>query len=60
MSDIFTGTPADLTYDHEIVRQAWMAVWVITSGALGVIVGWMGLSLIIARCTARPPGVGCY
>ena len=53
MSDIFTGTPAGLTYDHEIVRQAWMAVWVITSGALVVIVGWMGLSLIVGDHLGR-------
>ena len=53
MSDIFTGTPAGLTYDHEIVRQAWMAVWVITSGALILIIGWMGLSLIIGDHVGR-------
>ncbi len=53
MSDIFTGTPAGLTYDHEIVRQAWMAVWVITSGALVVIVGWMGISLIVGDHVGR-------
>ena len=39
MSDIFTGTPPGLTYDHVIVREAWTAVWVITSGALVVIIG---------------------
>ncbi len=53
MSDIFTGTPAGLTYDHEIVRQAWMAVWVVTSGALIVIVSWMGLSLIVGDHVGR-------
>ncbi len=53
MSDIFTGTPAGLTYDHEIVRQAWMAVWVVTSGLLVVIVGWMGLSLIVGDHLGR-------
>ena len=53
MSDIFTGTPPGLTYDHEIVRQAWMAVWVITSGALVVIIGWMGLSLIMGDHVGR-------
>ena len=53
MSDIFTGTPPGLTYDHEIVRQAWMAVWVITSGALVVIVAWMGLSLIAGDHVGR-------
>ena len=53
MSDIFTGTPAGLTYDHEIVRQAWMAVWMITSGLLVVIVGWMGLSLIVGDHVGR-------
>ena len=53
MSDIFTGTPPGLTYDHEIVRQAWMAVWIITSGALVVIVAWMGLSLIVGDHVGR-------
>ena len=53
VSDIFTGTPPGLTYDHEIVRQAWMAVWVITSGALVVIIGWMGLSLIVGDHLGR-------
>ncbi len=53
MSDIFTGTPAGLTYDHEIVRQAWLAVWVVTSGALVVIVGWMGISLIVGDHLGR-------
>ena len=49
MSDILTGTPPDLTYANEMVRHAWMVVWAITSGALVVILGWMGLSLIMAE-----------
>ena len=47
MSDILTGTPPDLTYLHPFVRDAWMVVWAITSGALMVILGWMGLSFIV-------------
>ena len=47
MSDILTGTPPDLTYANDLVRQAWMVVWAITSGALVVILGWMGLSFIM-------------
>ncbi len=47
MGDIFTGTPPGLTYDHEIVRQAWMVVWAIASGMLVIILGWMGLSFIV-------------
>ena len=54
MTDIITGTPAHLTYDHELVRQAWIAVWAITSGALVVIVGWIGLSMIVAEHLGRP------
>ena len=46
MSDIITGTPADLTYGHLLVQEAWLAVWVITSAALAFIIGWIGLSLI--------------
>ena len=53
MSDIFTGTPPGLTYDHEIVRQAWLAVWAVTSGLLVVIVAWMGLSLIVGDHVGR-------
>ena len=49
MSDIFTGTPPDLTYLHPLVRQAWMVVWAVASGALVVILGWMGLSLIMQQ-----------
>ena len=53
MSDILTGTPADLTYAHELVRQAWMVVWAITTGALVVILGWMGLSFIVSEHLGR-------
>ena len=49
MSDILTGTPPDLTYLHPLVRQAWMVVWAVASGALVVILGWMGLSLIMQQ-----------
>ena len=49
MSDILTGTPPELTYANELVRQAWTVVWAVASGALVVIVGWMGLSLIVSE-----------
>ncbi len=49
MADILTGTPPDLTYAHDLVRQAWIVVWAITSGALVVILGWMGLTLILSE-----------
>ena len=49
MSDILTGTPPDLTYAHDLVRQAWVVVWAITSGALVVILGWMGLTFIMSE-----------
>ena len=47
MSDIITGTPAGLTYEHALVQQAWLAVWIITSAALALIIGCIGLSLIL-------------
>ncbi len=46
MSDIITGTPADLTYGHWLVQEAWLAVWIVTSAALAFIIGWIGLSLV--------------
>ena len=53
MGDIITGTPASLTYDHDLVRQVWTIVWAITSGALVVIIGWIGLSFIVAEHLGR-------
>ena len=49
MTDIITGTPESLTYGHDLVRQAWTVVWAVTSAALVVILGWMGLSLIVSE-----------
>ena len=54
MGDVITGTPANLTYDHELVRQAWIIVWAITSGALVVIIGWIGLGFIVSEHLGRP------
>ena len=53
MADIITGTPPDLTYGHWLVQQAWMVVWAVTSAALVVILGWMGLSFIISEHLGR-------
>ena len=53
MGDILTGTPPNLTYAHDLVQQAWMVVWAITSAALVVILGWMGLSFIISDHVGR-------
>ena len=53
MNDVLTGTPAELTYMHPIVVQAWTAVWAVASGALVVIIGWMGLSLIVSEHLGR-------
>ncbi len=53
MEDVITGTPAELTYGHPIVQQAWTVVWAIASGALAVILGWMGLGLIVGDHLGR-------
>ena len=53
MTDILTGTPPGLTYAHPFIQQAWMVVWAITSGALVVILGWMGLSFIVQEHLGR-------
>ena len=49
MSDILTGTPPGLTYEHELVRQAWSVVWVIVGGSLAAILGWIGLTFIVGE-----------
>ena len=53
MGDILTGTPPDLTYLHPFVRQTWWAVWAVTTAALTVILGWMGLSFIVQEHLGR-------
>ena len=53
MTDIITGTPEHLTYGHDLVRLAWMTVWAITSAALVVILGWMGLTFIVSEHLGR-------
>ena len=54
MTDILTGTSPELTYLHPLVRDAWMTMWVVVSGALIVILGWMGLTLIVQEHLGRP------
>ena len=56
MSDILTGTPPDLTYGHEMVRQAWTVVWAVTSGALVVILGLDGAEPDRAAAPRQGPG----
>ena len=58
MGDILTGTPPNLTYAHPFIEQAWLVVWAITSGALVVILGWMGLSFIVQSTWAATSRVG--
>ena len=53
MGDILTGTPPNLTYAHPFVQQAWWAVWAVTTAALTVILGWMGLSFIVQEHLGR-------
>ena len=53
MGDILTGTPPELTYLHPFIQQAWLVVWAVTSGALAVILGWMGLSFIVQEHLGR-------
>ena len=53
MEDVFTGTPASLTYAHPTVRLAWGTVWAVTSGALVLMLAWMGLTLIVGQHLGR-------
>ncbi|MXW24713.1 MAG: hypothetical protein F4Z77_00185, partial [Dehalococcoidia bacterium] len=55
MPDIISGTPAEMTYLHPIVREAWMVAWAITSAMLVAILGWMGLSFVIQEHLGQVP-----
>ena len=54
MHDIITGTPPGLTYAHPLVMEAWAVIWAVASGALVVILGWMGLNLVVQEHLGRP------
>ena len=53
MTDILTGTPPGLTYDHDLVRHAWFVCWIVSTGVLGLVIGWMGLTLIVGEHLGR-------
>ena len=53
MTDILTGTPSGLTYDHDLVRHAWFVCWIVSTGVLGLVIGWMGLTLIVGEHLGR-------
>ena len=53
MTDILTGTPPGLTYDHDLVRHAWFVCWIVSTGILGLVIGWMGLTLIVGEHLGR-------
>lgn len=49
MGDILTGTPPELTFMHPLVREAWSVMWTVASGALVVILAWLGITLIVGE-----------
>ena len=49
MGDILTGTPPELTFLHPLVREAWSVMWGVASGALVVILAWLGITLIVSE-----------
>ena len=49
MGDILTGTPPELTFLHPLVREAWSVMWTVASGALVVILAWLGITLIVSE-----------
>ncbi len=55
MGDILTGTPPELTFLHPLVREAWSVMWTVASGALVVILAWLGITLIVSEHLGMPP-----
>ncbi len=49
MGDILTGTPPELTFLNPLVREAWSVMWTVASGALVVILAWLGITLIVSE-----------
>lgn len=49
MGDILTGTPPELTFLNPLVREAWGVMWTVASGALVVILAWLGITVIVSE-----------
>lgn len=55
MEDILTGTPSSLTYLHPAVQQAWKVVWVVVAAGIGVLLAWVGITIIFREHLGGPP-----
>ena len=55
---IFTGTPADFTWNNRTVRQVWGLVWIIAGGVLFTLLVWQGLRMTYDVWLATQPAVG--
>ena len=56
--DIFSSTPAGLTWDNDAVRQVWGLVWILAGAVLFTLLVWQGLKMTYDMWLEPQPAVG--
>ena len=56
--DIFSSTPAGLTWDNDAVRQVWGLVWILAGGVLFTLLVWQGLKMTYDMWLEPQPAIG--
>ena len=56
--DIFSSTPAGLTWDNDAVRRVWGLVWILAGGVLFTLLVWQGLKMTYDMWLEPQPAIG--
>ena len=54
ISNLFTGTPSRLSYEHPMVERGWLVIWAITTIVLVLIFAWFGVVTIVNQHLGQP------
>ena len=56
--DIFSSTPAVLTWDNEVVKRVWGLMWILAGGVLFSLLVWQGVRMTYDTWIDPQPAVG--
>ena len=56
--DIFSSTPAGLTWDNAVVKQVWGMIWIIAGAVLFTLLVWQGLRMTYDIWLDPQPAIG--
>ena len=56
--DIFSSTPAELTWDNAVVKRVWLLMWILAGGVLFSLFVWQGVRMTYDVWIDPQPAVG--